>query len=253
MSEELNNSTQEEAVNSTDETTSTDEQAAAETSEQSIGEMMGTEEVKDEPKTIGLDKFLDIKKENKALKKQLKEIADRIEDGGDSEVSSDIEALADEHNIDRDFLKKLTKSLEAKATKSLEERINEKLAPIEKYEQKEKLEKAEKAFSNAFSKALDRMPEYDGIANPEVVKALAMQPSNSKKTISQLLEEAYGGAVTQGRATIETTKAGGGKDPQKVDFARAQADAEYFKQVMADPKLKAEYNSKAMNDVLNYL
>jgi len=99
---------------------------------------------------------------------------------------------------------------------------------------------------------MERMPEYNGIANPEVIKALATNPANAKKTLSQIMEEAYGGAI-QGKPTIETTKAGGGKQPEKVDFNRAQTDSDYFKQVMDNPKLKAEYNSKAMNDVLNYL
>ena len=248
MSEELNNTTQGEAVNSTDETTSQDTEATAEVSEQSIGEVMGTTE-KEEPKTVGLDKFLDIKKENKALKRELKDIASRIDDGGDDEIAGDIESLADEHNIDRAFLKKLAKNLEAKAAEKLEATINEKLAPIT---QKEKQAKVDAVFAKAYDKTMERMPEYNGIANPEVIKALATNPANAKKTLSQIMEEAYGGAI-QGKPTIETTKAGGGKQPEKVDFNRAQTDSDYFKQVMDNPKLKAEYNSKAMNDVLNYL
>ena len=45
-----------------------------------------------------------------------------------------------------------------------------------------------------------------------------------------------------GKRTIETTQPGGGNDPEPLNIQRAEKDIEYFKQVMADPKKKAQYN-----------
>ena len=241
--------TQGEAVNSTAETTVTAaEQVDTPVAqpEKSIEEVMGIDDNNDS-KTIGLDKFLDIKKENKQLKRDMKNLAERIEQGGDTDVSGDLEALADEHNVDKAFLAKLVKRIEAKAEKSLEERINEKLEPITKKEQEKRLNDV---FSKAYSEAMERMPEFNGIANADVIKALATNPANAKKTLTQIVEEAYGGAI-QGRATIESTKSVH-KDTT-VDVAKAKTDSEYFAKVMADPTLKAQYNKSALNDVLNYL
>ena len=88
---------------------------------------------------------------------------------------------------------------------------------------------------------MERAPEFKAIANPEVIKSLAILPQNAKKTLSQILEETYGNAIT-GKRTIETTSPGGGKEPEPLDIKRAEKDIEYFKEVMADPKKKAQYN-----------
>jgi len=56
-----------------------------------------------------------------------------------------------------------------------------------------------------------------------VIKALAFNPANKNKTYSQLLDEAYGNALT-GRRTIETTTPRGGAKDTKVDMQRAQSD-----------------------------
>jgi len=70
--------------------------------------------------------------------------------------------------------------------------------------------------------------------------------------MTQILEEAYGNAIT-GKRTIETTKPGGGKEPTEVDYHRAQTDSEYFKQIMDSPNLKKKYNEKAMDEVTRLL
>lgn len=91
------------------------------------------------------------------------------------------------------------------------------------------------------NKALDNAPEYKDIVNVEVIKAMAFNPANANKTYSQLLNEAYGNAVT-GRRTIETTTPRGGAKDTQLDRRRAETDTEYRREVLADPALRKQYN-----------
>lgn len=200
-----------------------------------------------EPEVVGLDKFLELKKQNKELKRSYQDLERRITEGESvKEVTPDLQALAEEHNVDIGFLQKLAKNIENKAQKDIDERIEARLAPIT---QREQAEFIDKQFNTHFGAAMESLPDYKDIVNPEVIKTLSLDPKNGKKTFAQLIEETYGNAIT-GRRTIETTKPGGGKEPEEVDIARAQKDGDYFKEIMADPKKKAEYN-KGMTTRLN--
>ncbi len=207
-----------------------------------IGEMVGeTIEAEKKESTVPSHEFVAIKKALKTAEKELKSLKASIEDGASKkEIADDISAIADEHNIDKGFLQKLASSIKAEAEKEMDAKL------ASKFESKEKQEKFDDVFSKAYEKALERAPDFKSISNPEIIKVLATQPQNSKKTISQLLEETYGNAIT-GKRTIETTSPGGGKDPEPLDFKRAEKDISYFKEVMADPKKKAEYNAQMLS------
>lgn len=112
---------------------------------------------------------------------------------------------------------------------------------LEQIEERERRAKLEATFMQHLNKALENAPEYKDIVNVEVIKALAFNPANANKTYSQLIQEAYGNAVT-GRRTIETTTPRGGAKDGKVDIQRAARDAEYRREVLADPELKRQYN-----------
>lgn len=190
----------------------------------------------EKPNLIPESVFLGEKKARKAAEKELKALKASIENGAtDKEVSDDISDIAEEHNIDKDFLQKLASTIKSQTEKDLDAKYSS------KFEAKETAEKFEVAFDKAYKIAMERAPEFATIANPEIIKTLAIQPQNSKKTISQILEETYSNALT-GKRTIETTTPGGGKDPEPLDVKRAENDIEYFKEVMADPKKKAQYN-----------
>ncbi len=209
---------------------------------ETIGDALqtGEPEVPDkEQETVPLAQFLELKKDNKELRKSLKNIEQRLTDGETpKDVASDLQALADEHNIDPAFLKKFAKNIEDKARKDIEEKIDERLAPINASQRQAHIDKQ---FEIHYAAAMKDMPDYTGIVNPEVIKQLSMDPKNGKKTFAQLIEETYGNAIS-GKRTIETTKPGGGKEPETVDVERAQKDPEYYAEVMANPTLKKEYN-----------
>jgi hypothetical protein len=205
--------------------------------EQTIGEVLETkpEEPKEKP-TIGLDKFLEIKKENKQLAKALKDLEAKLDTGATSEeISDDLNDLAEEFDVDKKFLSKLEKKIESR----LESKFESKLKPLT---EEKTIKRIDEAFKTHFTKALEEMPEYTNIVNPDVIKQLSLNPANSKKTFQQLIEETYGNALG-GKRTIETSQPRGGKEPTEIDFERARKDTAYFNEVMSNPTLKAKYNS----------
>lgn len=215
-------------------------QTAPETTVQTIGDVLDTMP-KETPKENSVPEhiFLEQKKARKEAEKRIKELEAMINDGATKkEVSSDIASIAKEYDIDPDFLDKFAKSVRSEATREVDERLSTTLGELEK---KNNAEKIEKAFNTHFNLAIEAMPEFKDIVNPSVIKSLSMLPQNGNKTFSQLIEETYGNAIT-GKRTIQSTVPSGGKEPAPLDYNRANTDKEYFAQVMANPKLKEEYN-----------
>ncbi len=223
-------------------TTPTDEGTAK---TPTIADLIGqteVEEPKEEPKTVGLDKFLEEKKARKALEKEVKDLKKLVEEGGTKqEVDASIESIAEEYpDVDPKFLSKLAQAIEAKTNKSVDDKISSKIKPIE---EKDKMKEVKTAFSKGFGEALKEMPEYQNIVNEDVIFKLSLLRENGNKTFAQLIEETYSNALG-GKRTMETTTPRGGKEPESLDFDKARSNTEYFKEVMNNPKLKAEYNDK---------
>lgn len=112
---------------------------------------------------------------------------------------------------------------------------------LESIEKKDRSAKMEAIFQTNLAKTLENAPEFKDVVNVEVIKQMAFNPANANKTYKQLLEEAYGNALT-GRRTIETTLPRGGAKDTKVDMRRAQTDGEYRRSVLTDPDLRKQYN-----------
>lgn len=203
--------------------------------EETISEALGTKQEAPkvaEPKVVPEAVFLELKRELKDLKKSIKEGATK------KEVSADIKALAEKHNVDEGFLEELSTVMKSTSKAEFEEELASKLAPLQA---KERNEKIDNAFAKAYAKAIANAPEFEGIANKEVIKTLSLDPKNADKTFNQLIEESYGHLVT-GKKTIDYSSGSNRSDDSTVDFAKAQSDGEYMKKVMADPNLKKQYN-----------
>ena len=212
-----------------------------------IAEEASPSKGEDSPReTVGLDKFLDLKKQNKDLKRSYEDLRKSIEEGATkNEVAADIDSIADEYpDVDKGFLTKLANSIKDSVKKDANDEITSRLRPLE---QKEKDEKIHKAFTKHFDSAMDEMPEFKNIVNADVIKTLSFEPKNKNKTFKDIIEETYSGALT-GKRTIETTVPGGGKDTEPLDFSKARKDSGYFDQVMSNPRLKAEYNEKMLKE-----
>lgn len=232
-----------EAVNKPEETVETPQEVKQESpaepkpEEKTIGESLESKEAPKEKQTVGLDKYLDLKKDLKKAKNDLKEALEK--NSTPKEVSKDIDAIAKEHNVDPEFLEKLASEIEAKAS----EKIDEKLRPLTEREQ---AAKQEKMFQERLADTLKDMPEYKDVINVDVVRQLAFNPANANKTFKGLLEETYGNFVGSEKKSIETVTPDTREAPQSLDVDRARTDTAYFKEVMADPELKKQYNEEML-------
>lgn len=196
----------------------------------------------EEKATVGLPKYMEEKKARQSLEKEVARLNDLIKNGGSSkeDIAEDIEALTKEYEeVDPVFLDKLVRTIEARAEKKFKGELDEAVKPLrESIEEK----RISEAFATHFDRAMQAMPEYKNIVDPNVIKTLSLDPENEDKTFSELIEETYGKFVTGKKTMEEKTQPGGGKEPESVDFAKARKDPEYFKMIMANPRLKAEYN-----------
>ena len=210
--------------------------------EKTVSEMVEETTPEEKPNMVPESAFLGEKKARKAAEKEIAQLKKQIESGATAvEISDSVAEIAEEHDIDKNFLQKLVTAIKNDTEKDLEAKFGS------KGKETEKQEKYDTVFQKALETALARTPEFKDIVNPAVIKDLAALPSNANKTLSQILEDTYGNAI-QGKRTIETTTPGGGKDPEPLDYKRAKKDTEYFKQIMADPKKKAEYNDRMLKE-----
>ncbi len=214
------------------------EEVPAEVTEPVLGDVLQHEpEPEHKAETIGLDKFLDIKKQNKELKREMDKLKSQIENGDDVS-SADLNDLADEYGVDKQFLKKFEASIRSQMSNDFEAKVSEKLKPLE---QAEKAKQAQQTFESIYNQTLERMPEYANVIDKDSLRTLAFQKENSTLSLPQLIEKIYGRSIS-GKKTIETTTPRGGKDPQEIDFKLARTDMNYFNEIMADPAMKAKYN-----------
>lgn len=209
------------------------EETKPEEREESLGDVLETkvEVVKpkaEKPKTVPIELFLELKKELKEAKS---------EKGSSFSGDSSIEDIAKEYDVDVAFVGKLAKAIETNTAKQFEEKFSGKFQEIEN---KTKRETVDKKFNDLFEKTIGSFPELEGVVNKDVIKQLALNPANSKKTMTQIIEEVYG-HTAQGKKTIETATANAGDKTETVDFSKA-GDPAVYARIKADPKLKEEYN-----------
>lgn len=211
--------------------------------EVTVGDALDNKEPKKEPKMVPEAVLIEAKRQTKAAQKALKDLQANIESGASSEeVNIDLDTIAAEYpDVDPNFLKKFAKAVSAQAKAEAKAETEEEIKPIK---EKERAAEVDKIFTEHYDKTLDAMPEYKDIANKEVVKTLSLDPKNANKTFAQILELAYGHLVKGKRTLEKEVKPRGGKeDDTEIDMKKANADPAYFKEIMADPELKKQYNA----------
>lgn len=215
-------------VETEEETESTDE--PEESKVETIADLL-TEEKDDR---VPLKTFLETKKEKKALEREISELKEQAKKGATkTEINSDLKSIAEKYDVDANFLEELSASIYSKAKEEAETAIK----PILEEKSREKIDIA---LMESINKALETMPEYEGVANKEVLKSLSKIPENRNKTFQQIIEETYSKTVT-GKRTMETSTPRGGKEGS-YDEERMRTDPQYFSEVMASPELKKKYN-----------
>ncbi len=211
-----------------------------ETTEKPLGEILQDEQAKVSDKPDFKELYKKERKDKRQLEARLKQLESDIEnEESDDDIQTNIDDIADEFNVDKKFLKKLEKSIKANLEADVESKLSSKLKPLEEKEQKDKFVSNVTTY---FNNAIERMPEFKGIANLNTILQLASLPQNQSKTTSQLIEETFGSAIS-GKKTIESSNVRGNTEPTEVDYARAKSDTEYFKEVMSNPELKKKYNT----------
>lgn len=239
MSEELKKAAAEQAKQT--ETAKPEAGVAPEaTKEGTIGEALDTKPDVKEAKVVPEAALLEFKNENKQLKKEMKELRKAIEEGATKkEISTDLKAMAEKHNVDPEFLQEFATSVRASMEQEFEDKVASEVKPLK---DKEKADKINTAFNTHFTKAMEKMPEFEGVVKADVIKSLSLDPKNANKTFTQLIEETYGHLI-QGKRTVDSASTRANKnDSLEVDVARAQTDTKYFKEIMANPTLKKKYN-----------
>ena len=166
-----------------------------------------------------------------------------------TEVNAELKRLAETHNIDETFLAGLVSTVEKSTAKKIREEMEKDFSPkVERIEQERAMERREKKFDELFSKTLADNPEYESFADKEIVKLLAFNPSNAKKTLPEILESVYGKAV-QGRKTIESTHAS--RTPEEVDVNNPTSDD--WNKIENDPEARKKWAEKAEKEIRQYL
>jgi hypothetical protein len=214
-----------------------------------LGELLGNEEETDEPAettkkvdvqgdTVPLALFLDLKREMKELESKAK--------GGDSNAL--LEAIADKHNVDVDFMREFADSIRENTAKE----IRKEYEPFFN-KQKEEAEnlKKDQLFDSVYDSATKSFPELEGVLNKDLIKGLALDPKNSDKSVKQLIEWAYKGVMSKDDETpapsFEEGSPSGGKKSGKLDFSNLSP--EDHKTIADDPKLRKEYGDWVTENV----
>lgn len=233
------------AVNNEVETTTENQEATADvvSSEPTVGETLVSPEVKKAVDSVPLSRLNKEIAKRKELEERLATLESQATYKSDAQVDADINSIAEEFNLDANALNKVAAVIKRQTEQDLEERFR----PIT---EREEMSRKETLFNQHFSKAMENLPEFKDIVNPEVIKQLAFNPTNGGKTFSQLIQETYGPAL-KGRETVETTVPRGGATGD-FDINRAKSDPSYFKEVMANPTLKAKYNDALLQQVSRY-
>lgn len=204
-----------------------------EVTEEAVVTIADVMEEKERDDRVPLKTLLEVKKEKKALERELSDIKASISKGATkAEVSSDLKSLAEKYDVDSNFLEELTTIVYSKAKAEAEIAIKPVLEKADK-------EKLDKTLTEHIEKALEDMPEYESVVNKDVIKSLAKLPENKNKTFQQIIEDTYSNTVT-GKRTMETSTPRGGKETD-IDWSKAN-NPEYFSKIMADPNLKKKYN-----------
>lgn len=237
------------------------EEVAAAPAEETLETLSGAEEIPAEEKeeTVPLKKFMETKREGKeakeraeALEQEIARLKNDLSSMSIPAVDNKLKELGEKHNVSPEFLAELmsvaSTSLAPQIRQEMEKELNPKLSKIER---ERAIEARDRKFKELFTKTLKDNPEYEGIVNENVLRTLAFDPSNGKKTLPQILEEAYGDAI-QGKRTIENGSGGGGRrDSGEVDLSNpSEADME---KINADPVLKKQWVEQTEEALRRYM
>lgn len=210
-----------------------------------VGDLLGDRQP--EEKMVPESVLLEFKNENKGLWTEIKKTQEMVAAGlSKKEVKETLNEIAAKYKTNPEFLKEVFAALKAETDTEVDKRITERVKPIVKEEKREvastEKERKHRIFTEHFEKTIKALPDFKDIADAETVEGLTLLPENANKTFAQILEKAYGHLVKGKSKAMDSSQPGSRIEPASIDFDRAAKDSEYFKQIMADPVTRKEYN-----------
>jgi AraC-like DNA-binding protein len=214
--------------------------------------------IEDKSDTVPLKKYMEEKRARRDIESQVETLQEEITKLKTNTatgainlttVNDEIRRLAQEHNVDESFLTSLVSTVRKTTKEEIRGEMEKDFSPkISQIERERAIEKAERKFEEAYSKALAENPEFNGIVNKDVIKTLAFSQQNSKKTLSEIIDDTYGSAV-QGKKSIETQHAS--KQPTEVDYNNPKS-ADWDK-IESDPTAKEKWSKEAAEQIKRYM
>lgn len=209
-------------------------------------------QVPSKEETVPLKKYMAEKNERRSLEERTEQLQGEIAKlkrnmvgMSVGQVSDELKTLAADHNVDESFLAQLVgtvqKATKEEITKELQGNVDSRLSVFEQAENKRQMEAK---LESMLSKALGEMPEYKEVVNQDVIKTLAVQPSNAKKTMQQLIEETYEAAL------------GGKKTLEQGTHGRSKMEPEYtdnFDEIESNPEAREKWSANTEQVLRKYL
>lgn len=236
-----------EVVNDSKETGTPIEEAPKEeeaAKEETIGESQPKEAQDSNKDTVPLSKLMAEKKKRQELEAQLREMEEAKQNSLDNLNLNDI---ADEFGVSPEVVDKMAAKLKAELSEEFNSRFDELTAEDRK-------KKQDAALQGLLDSALEKHPEYQDVANKEVVLKYAetqLKEGNTNITMSQILKDVYG-KVEPREAGIQTTETSNRADTgnESVDFNKlSQMSDEEQMEVLKDPEMRKKYNEYVMNNI----
>ena len=232
-----------------------------------VGELQtpdGDAKVEDKPTEdkddrVPLAKYMDEKRARReaeenaqAMREDMTKLQAQLANGDKSvgAVSNDLASLAKKYNVDDAFLAELVTTIQSTTSKELASKLEQEYAPkFSQFEQERAQEKADKKFKELYDATIADNPEYVDVVNPDVIKALAFNPANAKKTLDQIIEDVYG-KVTKPAKGIERSHPGAKFDAHEHRDAKGGTD---WDKVESDPEARKKWADETQEELSKYL
>lgn len=194
-------------------------------------------EVKED--TVPLAALLEVKRELKELKAAQKDKSVDL-------TNAELEDLAQEYDVDASFISKLAASIKKEALEEADKHYR----PLIEKQEKERIEaKKEEMFNKLFENAVKGNERLAEIANKDVIKALAFNPENSKKKVSELIKEVYGKVAEQSIPEKKSFESYSPSDKKADGIDFSSMDAGAHEQIANDPKLREKYGDYLVKNI----
>jgi ribosomal protein S17E len=182
--------------------------------------------------------IVELKKENREMKKMIRDeviptirqLQEQVKKGGTSasDAKDELDALAEEWELEPKFVKKLADILLNKSKKQFEDEYLSDIKDIKSKAEEQTKQITHAQITTTISKEFDRVvadnPDIGKIANKDAVKKyIISSEDNLKRTMEDVLDELYGSAQKDG-AGMEGYSSQGGNHPKEPDYKSPSAE-----------------------------